>query len=218
MNGASYLTVKVPGTGSWDTYRRQQVGEIELRAGKQSVLRKPEGKLDGALIDGRRVLDELAEQDLVVREWRHPYRVGHRLTGRQAEPPAALQVPQRERRRVGRHRRRQFHGRSSESAQPPRQHRLQDHPHQQQAQAAKTAADVALAAKTAAAKVAADAVPPAKAEADKQTAEKAALDLASAPKLKAAQEALCLQEGRVALAGQSATLSHDAIAAAYFGT
>ncbi|TMJ24103.1 MAG: ABC transporter ATP-binding protein, partial [Alphaproteobacteria bacterium] len=36
--------------------------------------------------------------------------------------------------------------------------------------------------------------------------------------LKAAQEALCLQEGRVALAGQSATLSHDAIAAAYFGT
>jgi branched-chain amino acid transport system ATP-binding protein len=36
--------------------------------------------------------------------------------------------------------------------------------------------------------------------------------------LKAAQEALCLQEGRVALAGQSGALSHDAIAAAYFGT
>jgi branched-chain amino acid transport system ATP-binding protein len=35
--------------------------------------------------------------------------------------------------------------------------------------------------------------------------------------LKAAKEVFCLQEGRVALAGHSATLSHDAISAAYFG-
>ena len=35
--------------------------------------------------------------------------------------------------------------------------------------------------------------------------------------LKAAKRALCLQEGRVALAGHSATLSHAAISAAYFG-
>jgi branched-chain amino acid transport system ATP-binding protein len=35
--------------------------------------------------------------------------------------------------------------------------------------------------------------------------------------LKAAKEVFCLQEGRVALAGHSATLSHEAISAAYFG-
>jgi branched-chain amino acid transport system ATP-binding protein len=35
--------------------------------------------------------------------------------------------------------------------------------------------------------------------------------------LEAAKEVFCLQEGRVALAGHSATLSHDAISAAYFG-
>jgi hypothetical protein len=54
-DGASRLTVRVPGTGGWETYRRQQVGQIELRAGKQSVTLKPEGKLDGALIDLRAV-------------------------------------------------------------------------------------------------------------------------------------------------------------------
>jgi branched-chain amino acid transport system ATP-binding protein len=35
--------------------------------------------------------------------------------------------------------------------------------------------------------------------------------------LKAAKEVVCLQEGRVALAGHSSTLSRDAISAAYFG-
>jgi putative heme-binding domain-containing protein len=50
-DGASRLTVKVPSTGGWDTYRKQQVGEINLRPGKQSVTLKPEGKPDGALID-----------------------------------------------------------------------------------------------------------------------------------------------------------------------
>jgi branched-chain amino acid transport system ATP-binding protein len=35
--------------------------------------------------------------------------------------------------------------------------------------------------------------------------------------LHAAKEVLCLQEGRVALAGRSATLSREAISAAYFG-
>src|SRR5437899_12267332 len=37
------------------------------------------------------------------------------------------------------------------------------------------------------------------------------------PALEAAKEVFCLQEGRLALAGHSATLSHDAISAAYFG-
>jgi branched-chain amino acid transport system ATP-binding protein len=36
--------------------------------------------------------------------------------------------------------------------------------------------------------------------------------------LRAAKEVFCLQEGRVALAGHSSTLSRDAISAAYFGT
>jgi branched-chain amino acid transport system ATP-binding protein len=35
--------------------------------------------------------------------------------------------------------------------------------------------------------------------------------------LRAAKEVFCLQEGRIALAGQSAALSHEAISAAYFG-
>jgi branched-chain amino acid transport system ATP-binding protein len=35
--------------------------------------------------------------------------------------------------------------------------------------------------------------------------------------LNAAKEVFCLQEGRVALAGRSATLSREAISAAYFG-
>jgi branched-chain amino acid transport system ATP-binding protein len=35
--------------------------------------------------------------------------------------------------------------------------------------------------------------------------------------LKAAKEVFCLQEGRIALAGQSVALSHEAISAAYFG-
>src|SRR5206468_5409535 len=35
--------------------------------------------------------------------------------------------------------------------------------------------------------------------------------------LEAAKEVFCLQEGRLALAGHSATLSHEAISAAYFG-
>ena len=36
--------------------------------------------------------------------------------------------------------------------------------------------------------------------------------------LRAAKEVFCLQEGRVAVSGHSAALSHDAISAAYFGT
>jgi branched-chain amino acid transport system ATP-binding protein len=35
--------------------------------------------------------------------------------------------------------------------------------------------------------------------------------------LNAANEVFCLQEGRIALAGQSSALSHEAISAAYFG-
>jgi putative heme-binding domain-containing protein len=50
-SGQSRATAKVPGTGSWDTYRRQQIGVIELRLGRQRVTVKPEGKLAGALLD-----------------------------------------------------------------------------------------------------------------------------------------------------------------------
>src|SRR5262245_35704542 len=45
------LTVKVASTGNWDTYRYARVGEIALEAGRQSVVVRPAGKLQGAMID-----------------------------------------------------------------------------------------------------------------------------------------------------------------------
>jgi hypothetical protein len=45
------LPAKVPGTGNWDTYRQLQLGKVELPAGSQQVVVRPEGALHGALID-----------------------------------------------------------------------------------------------------------------------------------------------------------------------
>jgi putative membrane-bound dehydrogenase-like protein len=48
---SSVLTLKVPSTGGWDTYRFAKVGEVQLAAGKQTVTMRAVGELRGALID-----------------------------------------------------------------------------------------------------------------------------------------------------------------------
>jgi putative membrane-bound dehydrogenase-like protein len=45
------LLVKVPGTGNWDTYRQLPLGHVELAAGKQQLIVRPDGVLHGPLID-----------------------------------------------------------------------------------------------------------------------------------------------------------------------
>jgi putative membrane-bound dehydrogenase-like protein len=45
------LTGKVAGTGSWDTYRQEKVGEINLPGGQHEVVFRSAGKIQGALID-----------------------------------------------------------------------------------------------------------------------------------------------------------------------
>ncbi len=48
---AHRLTGKVRSTGSWDTYRTAQVGEIELPAGRQEIALRPGGPIKKSLID-----------------------------------------------------------------------------------------------------------------------------------------------------------------------
>ncbi|HWB09938.1 MAG TPA: PVC-type heme-binding CxxCH protein [Pirellulales bacterium] len=45
------LTSKVPGTGNWDSYRQLQLGQVELAAGVQPLVVRPDGRLAGPLID-----------------------------------------------------------------------------------------------------------------------------------------------------------------------
>ncbi|HEX7377391.1 MAG TPA: PVC-type heme-binding CxxCH protein [Pirellulales bacterium] len=45
------LVAKVSGTGNWDTYRQLRLGRVELAAGAQQLVVRPEGVLRGALID-----------------------------------------------------------------------------------------------------------------------------------------------------------------------
>jgi putative membrane-bound dehydrogenase-like protein len=45
------LTVKVAGTGNWDTYKYAKVGDITLEAGRQTLVVRPQGQLQGAMID-----------------------------------------------------------------------------------------------------------------------------------------------------------------------
>jgi Carbohydrate binding module (family 35) len=45
------LTVKVASTGNWDTYKYARVGEITLEMGRQTIIMRPHGKLQSALID-----------------------------------------------------------------------------------------------------------------------------------------------------------------------
>lgn len=51
----SRLTGVVASTGSWDTYRWTKVGEVSLPAGRSRVVIRPDGPLQGALIDLRNV-------------------------------------------------------------------------------------------------------------------------------------------------------------------
>jgi putative membrane-bound dehydrogenase-like protein len=49
--GAERLTGKVPGTGTWDTYRYERVGHLTLAAGEQQITFRAAGPIRGALID-----------------------------------------------------------------------------------------------------------------------------------------------------------------------
>src|SRR6185437_9592308 len=45
------VTGQVTGTGNWDTYRQKSLGRLELPAGKHELVVRPEGPLNGPLID-----------------------------------------------------------------------------------------------------------------------------------------------------------------------
>ena len=49
--GSQRLTGKVKGTGTWDEYKREKVGEVTLRLGKQRVTFRSAGAVTGSLID-----------------------------------------------------------------------------------------------------------------------------------------------------------------------
>jgi putative heme-binding domain-containing protein len=51
QTGTQRMLKSVPGTGNWDTYKRQKFGEVTLRLGRQRVTIKPEGPVAGALMD-----------------------------------------------------------------------------------------------------------------------------------------------------------------------
>jgi putative membrane-bound dehydrogenase-like protein len=53
--GGRKLTDKVAGTGNWDTYRRINIGDVTLGAGRQSAVFRSVGKIQGALIDLREI-------------------------------------------------------------------------------------------------------------------------------------------------------------------
>jgi putative heme-binding domain-containing protein len=51
QTGVERLKRSVPGTGNWDTYKRQKFGEVTLRLGRQRVTIQTEGPVAGALMD-----------------------------------------------------------------------------------------------------------------------------------------------------------------------
>jgi putative membrane-bound dehydrogenase-like protein len=51
--GDQRLSFKVPGTGTWDTYRRQPIGTLTLPAGTHRLVARPESPPTGAMIDLR---------------------------------------------------------------------------------------------------------------------------------------------------------------------
>jgi len=51
QTGTQRMLKSVPGTGSWDTYKRQKFGEVTLRLGRHRVTIKPEGPVAGSLMD-----------------------------------------------------------------------------------------------------------------------------------------------------------------------
>jgi hypothetical protein len=51
QTGGERMLESVPGTGNWDTYRKQKFGEVTLRLGRQRVTVQSEGPVAGALMD-----------------------------------------------------------------------------------------------------------------------------------------------------------------------
>jgi putative membrane-bound dehydrogenase-like protein len=49
--GESSLRGMVAGTGNWDTYRREKLGDLSLAAGQQRIVLRSDGKPNGAIID-----------------------------------------------------------------------------------------------------------------------------------------------------------------------
>lgn len=50
-SGGSRLLMKVPGTGVWETYKKQRFGELDLPAGRVRLIARPSGPVAGALVD-----------------------------------------------------------------------------------------------------------------------------------------------------------------------
>jgi putative heme-binding domain-containing protein len=59
--GSRALQWKVPGTGGWDNYLPQEIGVIDLPAGKQQVVLHALGSINGSLLDLERVVLEPAK-------------------------------------------------------------------------------------------------------------------------------------------------------------
>ena len=53
QSGGAKLGGKVAGTGTWDRYQQVQAGTLALEAGERTVTMRPDGKINGALIDLR---------------------------------------------------------------------------------------------------------------------------------------------------------------------
>ena len=53
--GAEKLSGRVAGTGNWDTYKSLKPGQITLAAGPQRIIFRPQGAIQGAMIDLREV-------------------------------------------------------------------------------------------------------------------------------------------------------------------
>ncbi len=53
--GAASFGGAVAGTGNWDTYRREKLGDLSLKAGQQRIVLRSDGKPNGALIDVRSI-------------------------------------------------------------------------------------------------------------------------------------------------------------------
>ncbi len=51
--GSAALSAKIPGSGSWDTYRQATLGRLELKAGRQLVVVRAEKPVNGAIVDLR---------------------------------------------------------------------------------------------------------------------------------------------------------------------
>jgi putative heme-binding domain-containing protein len=54
-NAEERLTYKVVSTGTWDDYRGQLIGQLQLNGGKQAIIVRGEGRIRGALIDLKKV-------------------------------------------------------------------------------------------------------------------------------------------------------------------